>query len=89
MALDGGLDPRSDIFNRLLKNRVVMLGSEVDDAAANQICAQLLFLEGEDPKSDVWLYVNSPGGSITAGGRSSTIPVRPRCEPTITSPCRK
>jgi len=66
MALDGGLDPRSDIFNRLLKNRVVMLGSEVDDAAANQICAQLLFLEGEDPKSDVWLYVNSPGGSITA-----------------------
>ncbi|MFM8265843.1 MAG: ATP-dependent Clp protease proteolytic subunit [Acidimicrobiia bacterium] len=67
MALDGGLDPRSDIFNRLLKNRVVMLGSEVDDAAANQICAQLLFLEGEDPKSDVWLYVNSPGGSITAG----------------------
>ncbi|MFZ9192426.1 MAG: ATP-dependent Clp protease proteolytic subunit, partial [Ilumatobacteraceae bacterium] len=67
LALDGGMDPRSDIFNRLLKSRVVMLGSEVDDAAANQICAQLLFLEGEDPKSDVWLYINSPGGSITAG----------------------
>jgi ATP-dependent Clp protease protease subunit len=67
VALDGGGDPRSDIFNRLLKSRVIMLGSEVDDAAANQICAQLLFLEGEDPNADVWLYVNSPGGSITAG----------------------
>ena len=59
--------PGSDIFTRLLKSRVILLGSEVDDAAANQICAQLLFLEGEDPKADVWLYVNSPGGSITAG----------------------
>ena len=67
LALDGGMDPRSDIFNRLLKSRVIMLGSDVDDAVANQICAQLLFLEGEDPKSDVWLYVNSPGGSVTAG----------------------
>ncbi len=67
LALDGGMDPRSDIFTRLLKSRVIMLGSEVDDAAANQICAQLLFLEGEDAKSDVWLYVNSPDGSVTAG----------------------
>jgi ATP-dependent Clp protease protease subunit len=67
MALDGAGDQRGDIFNRLLKSRVVLLGSEVDDAAANQICAQLLFLEGEDPKADVWLYINSPGGSITAG----------------------
>ncbi|MFZ9867908.1 MAG: ATP-dependent Clp protease proteolytic subunit [Ilumatobacteraceae bacterium] len=67
MALDGASDPRGDIFNRLLKSRVVLLGSDVDDAAANQICAQLLFLEGEDPKADVWLYINSPGGSITAG----------------------
>ena len=67
MALDGSSDPRGDIFNRLLKSRVVLLGSDVDDAAANQICAQLLFLEGEDPKADVWLYINSPGGSITAG----------------------
>ncbi|MFZ9919502.1 MAG: ATP-dependent Clp protease proteolytic subunit, partial [Ilumatobacteraceae bacterium] len=64
MALDGSSDPRGDIFNRLLKSRVVLLGSDVDDAAANQICAQLLFLEGEDPKADVWLYINSPGGSI-------------------------
>jgi ATP-dependent Clp protease protease subunit len=67
LALDGGMAPGSDIFTRLLKSRVILLGSEVDDAAANQICAQLLFLEGEDPKDDVWLYVNSPGGSITAG----------------------
>jgi ATP-dependent Clp protease protease subunit len=67
MALEGGMDARGDIFNRLLKSRVIMLGSEVDDAIANQICAQLLFLEGEDPKSDIWLYVNSPGGSVTAG----------------------
>jgi len=67
MALEGGMESRSDIFNRLLKSRVIMLGSEVDDAIANQICAQLLFLEGEDPKSDIWLYVNSPGGSVTAG----------------------
>ena len=67
LALDGGMAPGSDISTRLLKSRVILLGSEVDDAAANQICAQLLFLEGEDPKADVWLYVNSPGGSITAG----------------------
>ncbi len=67
MSLDGGFDPRSDVFNRLLKNRVVMLGSDVNDDIANQICAQLLYLEGEDPNADIWLYINSPGGSITAG----------------------
>src|SRR5262245_48376302 len=67
MALEGGFDPRSDVFNRLLKNRVVMLGSDVNDEIANQICAQLLYLEGEDPNADIWLYVNSPGGSVTAG----------------------
>ena len=67
MALEGGFDPRSDVFNRLLKNRVVMLGSDVNDDIANQICAQLLYLEGEDPAADIWLYINSPGGSITAG----------------------
>lgn len=66
-ALDGGFDPRSDVFNRLLKNRVVLLGSDVNDDIANQICAQLLYLEGEDPNSDIWLYINSPGGSVTAG----------------------
>lgn len=63
----GGFDPRSDIFNRLLKNRVVMLGTDVNDDIANQICAQLLYLEGEDANADIWLYINSPGGSVTAG----------------------
>jgi ATP-dependent Clp protease protease subunit len=67
MALDGGFDPRSDVFNRLMKNRVIMLGSDVNDDIANQICAQLLYLEGEDPNADIWLYINSPGGSVTAG----------------------
>ena len=66
-ALEGGFDPRSDVFNRLLKNRVVLLGSDVNDDIANQICAQLLYLEGEDPDADIWLYINSPGGSVTAG----------------------
>jgi len=67
VGLDGSADPRSDIFTRLLKSRVIMLGTDVNDEIANQVCAQLLFLEGEDSKSDVWLYINSPGGSITAG----------------------
>lgn len=61
------MDPRADIFTRLLKNRVVMLGTDVNDDIANQICAQLLYLEGEDSNADVWLYINSPGGSVTAG----------------------
>ena len=67
MALDAGFDPRSDVFNRLLKNRVIMLGTDVNDDIANQICAQLLYLEGEDATTDIWLYINSPGGSVTAG----------------------
>ena len=67
MAFEGGFDPRSDVFNRLLKNRVIMLGSDVNDDIANQVCAQLLYLEGEDPNQDIWLYINSPGGSVTAG----------------------
>src|SRR3954465_15421366 len=66
-ALDAGTDPRSDVFNRLLKNRVVLLGSDVNDEIANQLCAQLLYLEGEDSNADIWLYINSPGGSVTAG----------------------
>ena len=56
-----------DIYSRLLKDRVIFLGSEVDDNLANLIIAQLLFLEGEDPQKDISLYINSPGGSITAG----------------------
>src|SRR3954453_8338065 len=67
MALDAGGDPRSDVFNRLLKNRVVLLGSDVNDDIANQLCAQLLYLEGEDSNADIWMYINSPGGSVTAG----------------------
>lgn len=67
LALDAGFDPRSAVFDRLLKNRVVMLGSDVNDEIANQICAQLLYLEGEDANQDIWLYINSPGGSVTAG----------------------
>jgi ATP-dependent Clp protease protease subunit len=62
-----GADGQGDIFNRLLKNRIVFLGSDVNDDVANQITAQLLFLEGEDPEKDIWLYINSPGGSVTAG----------------------
>ncbi len=66
-GLEASFDPRSAVFDRLLKNRVVMLGSDVNDDIANQICAQLLYLEGEDPNADIWLYINSPGGSVTAG----------------------
>ncbi len=56
-----------DIYSRLLKERVVFLGSEVRDDNANAICAQLLLLAAEDPEKDIWLYINSPGGSVTAG----------------------
>ena len=56
-----------DIFSRLLKDRIIMLSGEVNDMVANVIVAQLLFLESEDPDKDIYLYINSPGGSITAG----------------------
>ena len=56
-----------DIYSRLLKDRIVFLGGGVDDDVANLIIAQLLFLEAEDPKKDISLYINSPGGSVTAG----------------------
>ena len=56
-----------DIFSRLLKDRIVFLGTEVTDMVANSIIAQLLFLESEDPEKDVYMYINSPGGSVTAG----------------------
>jgi len=65
-ALGGG-NGQGDIFNRLLKNRIVFLGTDVNDDIANQITAQLLFLEGEDADKDIWLYINSPGGSVSAG----------------------
>lgn len=59
--------PNDPIFNRLLKDRIIWMGEEVKDDMANRICAQMLMLAAEDPKKDIWLYINSPGGSITAG----------------------
>lgn len=56
-----------DIFSRLLKDRIIMLSGEVSDVTANLVVAQLLFLESEDPDKDIYLYINSPGGSITSG----------------------
>ncbi|HTN79176.1 MAG TPA: ATP-dependent Clp protease proteolytic subunit, partial [Acidimicrobiales bacterium] len=56
-----------DIYNRLLKERIVFLGTDVNDDMANMITAQLLYLEGQEPEKDIWLYINSPGGSVTAG----------------------
>ena len=62
---DMGLD--AQVFNRLLKERIIFLGSPVMDEIANAICAQLLLLAAEDPERDIFLYINSPGGSISAG----------------------
>ncbi|HLA85407.1 MAG TPA: ATP-dependent Clp protease proteolytic subunit [Thermoguttaceae bacterium] len=63
-----GRDERAmDIYSRLLKDRIIFLGSAIDDDVANSIVAQLLFLQAEDSKADVYLYMNSPGGSVTAG----------------------
>ena len=56
-----------DIYSRLLKDRIIFLGGEVDDETANIIVAQMLFLEGDDPDKDIFLYINSPGGSVSAG----------------------
>jgi ATP-dependent Clp protease protease subunit len=56
-----------DIYSRLLKDRIIFLGSQVNDEVANAIVAQMLFLQSDDPKSDIHLYINSPGGSVTAG----------------------
>ncbi|WP_024984472.1 ATP-dependent Clp endopeptidase proteolytic subunit ClpP [Brevibacillus borstelensis] len=56
-----------DIYSRLLKDRIIFLGSEIDDEVANVVVAQLLFLQAEDPEKDISLYINSPGGSVTAG----------------------
>jgi ATP-dependent Clp protease protease subunit len=56
-----------DIYSRLLKDRIIFLGTEIDDHVANLVVAQLLFLAAEDPEKDIYLYINSPGGSVTAG----------------------
>ena len=61
------VNPSSEIYNRLLKDRIIILGTDVNDDIANIVCAQMLYLEGEDAAKDIWLYVNSPGGSVTAG----------------------
>jgi ATP-dependent Clp protease protease subunit len=66
--LDGGPPSFGDqVFERLLKERIIFLGTEVTDASANQICAQILLLSAEDPDRDIYLYINSPGGSVSAG----------------------
>ena len=68
MRADLGGAPFSDhIYDRLLKERIVLLGRQVDDASANAICAQLLLLSADDPTRDIYLYINSPGGSVSAG----------------------
>jgi ATP-dependent Clp protease protease subunit len=64
---DGRLERSFDIYSRLLRERIVFLGTEVDDQVANLIAAQLLFLEAENPEQDISLYINSPGGSAYAG----------------------
>lgn len=65
--LDSGSSGRVDVFDRLLKNRVVFLGTDVNDNVANELIAQMLFLEAQDAEKPIWLYINSPGGSVTAG----------------------
>jgi ATP-dependent Clp protease, protease subunit len=60
-----GLDDQ--VYNRLLRERIIFLGSVVEDEVANAICAQLLLLAADDPNKDIWLYINSPGGSVSAG----------------------
>jgi ATP-dependent Clp protease protease subunit len=60
-------DPTSEVYNRLLQDRIVFLGTEVNDNIANLVTAQMLYLEGQDSERDIWLYINSPGGSVTAG----------------------
>ncbi len=62
-----GMGLQDSIFNRLLRERIIWLGSEVRDDNANAICAQMMLLAAEDPEKDIYLYINSPGGSITAG----------------------
>ncbi|WP_121193904.1 ATP-dependent Clp protease proteolytic subunit [Motilibacter peucedani] len=62
---EAGLDTR--VYDRLLRERIIFLGSVVEDSNANAICAQMLLLAAEDPTRDIWLYINSPGGSVSAG----------------------
>lgn len=66
-AAAGGFDPMTEVYTRLLGERIIFLGSEVNDTVANLLTAQMLHLEGQDPEADIWLYINSPGGSVSAG----------------------
>lgn len=63
----GGVERQYDIYSRLLKDRIIFIGEEIDDRVASVVVAQLLFLEAEDPDKDINIYINSPGGSVTAG----------------------
>ncbi|MFP7364238.1 ATP-dependent Clp protease proteolytic subunit [Corynebacterium callunae] len=67
MTGPGGAGFGGDIYDRLLRERIIFLGSQVDDEIANKLCAQILLLSAEDPTRDISLYINSPGGSVTAG----------------------
>jgi ATP-dependent Clp protease, protease subunit len=67
LAAAGAPDPTADIYQRLLKERIVFLGSAIDQSVANTVCAQLILLEAEDHERDISLYINSPGGSVTDG----------------------
>ena len=67
VAQGPGGDPAQDIYNRLLRERIVFLGTDVNDTIANQLAAQILYLDGQDSDKDIYLYINSPGGSVTAG----------------------
>lgn len=64
---DGSSERVYDLYSRLLKDRIVFVGTEINDAVANAIIAQLLFLESNDPKKDIYMYINSPGGLVTSG----------------------
>ena len=66
-AAAGGMNLNDSVYERLLRERIIFLGSQVDDVIANQLAAQMLLLSAEDPKQDIHLYINSPGGSVTAG----------------------
>ena len=63
----GGMNLNDSVYDRLLRERIIFLGTQVDDVIANQLAAQMLLLSAEDPKSDIHLYINSPGGSVSAG----------------------
>lgn len=67
MSASSGLNLTDSVFERLLRERIIFLGTQVDDEIANKLCAQILLLSAEDPTRDISLYINSPGGSITAG----------------------